>query len=215
MTENKNKSIPIRVIKRLPIYHRYLDTLELNGIERISSRELAGKLGLTSSQIRQDLSHFGTFGQRGYGYDVSNLKNAIGKILGLDNKFSIVLVGAGNLGKAIANYPGFKKRGFYLKGVFDVNLELIGTDIDGLTVLHIDFLTDLLAKQNIDIGVIATPPEVAADLARVLIKGGVKGIWNFAPVNLNLGKGAIVENVHISESLLTLSFRIKEQYLNN
>lgn len=210
--KKKERAIPVSVIKRLPIYYRYLTMLLSREVERISSRELAAKLGVTASQIRQDLSHFGNFGQRGYGYRVKELQKTIGEILGLNNNMQLVLVGAGNLGRAIVNYPNFSKRGFYFKAIFDNNEEVIGEFIGGIKVLHLDDLAGYLEENEIDIGVIATPPEAAVEIAHQLVRGGVKGIWNFAPVSLNLDKEVIVENVHISESLLTLSFRIKEKY---
>jgi redox-sensing transcriptional repressor len=210
--EDKINGIPISVIKRLPVYYHYLSLLITREVEKISSRELAKKLGTTASQIRQDLSHFGNFGQRGYGYRVEELHQVIGKILGLDSTMNLVLVGAGNLGRALANYPNFKKRGFIIRGIFDNNRKIIGEVIAGCKVLPVETLADFLNDNSIDIGIIAIPPENANDIARILVDGGVKGIWNFAPVNLNPGKGVLVENVHISESLMTLSFRIRDKF---
>ncbi|MTI59659.1 MAG: redox-sensing transcriptional repressor Rex [Firmicutes bacterium] len=212
MSKKKEKPIAVSVIKRLPVYYRFLTTLHSKGVERISSSELAEKLGVTASQIRQDLSQFGNFGQRGYGYRVANLKEAIAKILGLDNQMEMVLAGAGNLGKAIINYPNFKRRGFYIKGIFDVNPELIGQEVAGLLVQDISLLADFLTKNRIDIGIITTPPESAVDVANIFVRGGIRGIWNFAPVSLNYSGKVLVENVHISESLLTLSYMIDEKF---
>lgn len=203
-----DRPIPLSVAKRLPVYYRYLTGLMQREIERISSQELADKLGVTASQIRQDLSHFGSFGRRGYGYRVKELQESIAYILGINRTKNMVLVGAGNLGRAIANYSSFREKGFFIKAVFDNDLEKIGTVLADCEIKSIDLLEEYLYSNNIDIGIIAIPVENAAAIVEIFEKGGVKGIWNFAPISINSRSNIIVENVHISESLLTLSYRI-------
>lgn len=201
--------IPFATIRRLPVYYRYLENLSKREVERISSRELAAKIGSNPSQIRQDLSWFGNFGQEGYGYRVDELLRAIGRILGLDQKTEMVLVGAGHLGRAIANYPGFRQRGFFIKAIFDNAPEVIGEIVGGVYVQDVRELEQYLLENPVKIGIITTPKEAAQEIADILVKGGVKGIWNFAPVSLKTPDGVAVENVHISESLMALSFRIQ------
>ncbi|MFP4016538.1 MAG: redox-sensing transcriptional repressor Rex [Halanaerobiales bacterium] len=203
------KGIPISVIKRLPIYYRYLGKIAASGIEKISSKQLAEKLGVTASQIRHDLNYFGSFGERGYGYHVKDLKKVIGEILGTNNKMNMVLVGAGNLGNAIANYPNFIKRGFIIKAVFDSDPDKTGKKLAGCRIGDISYLEEYLEDNSIDIGILAIPAEEALYIARIFEKSNVKGLWNFAPVSLNL-ESTLVENVHISESLMTLAYQIKE-----
>jgi len=212
--DKKEKAIPISVIKRLPIYHRYLNILINRDVENISSKLLAEKLGVTASQIRQDLSHFGTFGQRGYGYRVSDLAKAIGEILGVNNKLNMVLIGAGNLGSAIINYPNFSKRGFLITAIFDNDPKKIGKKIANCTVLNIDTLRVYLESHTIDIGILAIPAEDTHEIVKIFEECKIKGVWNFAPVSLNM-ENVLVENVHISESLMTLAYQIKEKYKNN
>ncbi|ERJ12682.1 redox-sensing transcriptional repressor Rex [Haloplasma contractile] len=214
MSERKSKKvkgIPIAVIGRLPIYYQYLTQLCERNIERISSKELSNKLHFTDSQIRQDLNSFGSFGTRGFGYHVKDLKKTIEEILGINSKTSMVLVGAGNIGKAIAYYERYEKRGFYIKAIFDQKDELIHTTINGITVLDIESLPYFLKEHKIDIGILAIPPEDAPKVAQILSDGGVKGIWNFSLSHLYLENETIVEHVNITESLLALSYRIKEQ----
>ncbi|MFW6257106.1 MAG: redox-sensing transcriptional repressor Rex [Bacillota bacterium] len=207
----KRGPIPIRVINRLPVYHRSLSNLLDRGVERISSARLGEKLGLTSSQIRQDFNCFGSFGRRGYGYNIQKLHDEIGKILGINEGMKMVLIGAGNLGKAIANYPKFSQRGFVIKAIFEKDSELVGNKINGIPVYDVEKLDVFLNKCDIDIGIIATPPGPAKQLAKVLIDKGVKGIWNFAPTTFDFNNNVVIENVHISESLFSLSCRIKEE----
>lgn len=208
--KKKNKEIPLAVIKRLPVYHRYLNELSRREVERISSQELAARIGITASQLRQDLSWFGSFGQQGYGYRVADLLREIGRILGLNHNTKMVLVGAGNLGRAIAAYPNLGKRGFQITAIFDSSTEIIGKTVAGVTVRDIKEMSGYLKENQIQIGVITTPSIVAQELAELLVQGGIKGIWNFAPVALEVPADVVVEHVHISESLLTLSFRLKQ-----
>lgn len=200
-----NKNISMAVIRRLPKYHRYLGDLLDRDIQRISSKELSDIIGFTASQIRQDLNNFGGFGQQGYGYNVEALHTEIGKILGLDRPYNAVLVGAGNLGQAIANYAGFRKAGFEIKALFDANPRMIGLKIREFEVLDSDTLEDFIKNNNIDIAVLCIPKNGAQEVINRVVKAGIKGVWNFAPLDLEVPKGVIVENVNLTESLFTLS----------
>ena len=199
-----SKNISMAVIRRLPKYYRYLGDLLSKDIQRISSKELSDIIGFTASQIRQDLNNFGGFGQQGYGYNIEDLHNEIGKILGLNKSYNAVLVGAGNLGQAIANYTGFKNAGFEIKALLDANPKLIGLNIRDFEILDSDILEEYIKENNIDIGILCVPKNGAQQLADRLVGAGVKGIWNFAPVDLNVSKDVIVENVNLTESLFTL-----------
>ncbi|WP_291634980.1 redox-sensing transcriptional repressor Rex [Clostridium sp.] len=199
------KNISMAVIRRLPKYHRYLRELLKNDVDRISSKELGEKIGFTASQIRQDLNCFGDFGQQGYGYNVKELLNEISGILGLSREYKIIIVGAGNIGQAIANHTYFERLSFNLVGIFDVNPKLIGLKIRDVEVIDLDKLECFLKVTPIDIGVICVPKNSAQLVSDMMVKNGVKGIWNFAPVDLQVPEEIIVENVHLSESLLTLS----------
>jgi len=202
---DRKKNISMAVIKRLPKYHRYLRELLKNDVDRISSKELGEKIGFTASQIRQDLNCFGDFGQQGYGYNVKELLNEISGILGLTKEYKMIIIGAGNIGQAIANYTRFEKLAFNLAGIFDVNPKLIGLRIRDVEVKDIDELVEFLKATSVDIGVICVSKNNAQTVADMLVSNGVKGIWNFAPVDLEVPEEIIVENVHLSESLLTLS----------
>ncbi|MBZ9685167.1 redox-sensing transcriptional repressor Rex [Clostridium estertheticum] len=201
----RKKNISMAVIKRLPKYHRYLRELLKNDVDRISSKELGEKIGFTASQIRQDLNCFGDFGQQGYGYNVKELLNEISGILGLSKEYKMIIIGAGNIGQAIANYTRFEKLAFNLVGIFDINPKLIGLKIRDVEVSDIDKLVEFLKSTPIDIGVICVSKNNAQVVADMMVTNGVKGIWNFAPVDLEVSEEIIVENVHLSESLLTLS----------
>jgi redox-sensing transcriptional repressor len=201
----RKKNISMAVIRRLHKYHRYLRELLTNDVDRISSKELGEKIGFTASQIRQDLNCFGDFGQQGYGYNVKELLNEISGILGLSKEYNMIIIGAGNIGQAIANYTRFEKLSFNLVGIFDVNPKLIGLRIRDVEVIDIDKLADFLKDTPVDIGVIAVSKNNAQAVSEVIVANGVKGIWNFAPVDLEVPEEVIVENVHLSESLLTLS----------
>lgn len=194
------------VIRRLPKYHRYLYDLMRNDVDRISSKELSEKIGFTASQIRQDLNNFGDFGQQGYGYNVRDLYQEISSILGLKGEYNIVIVGAGNIGQAVANYAKFQKLGFTLRGIFDVNPKLIGLKIQDVRIHDIDELEEFLKETKIDLGVICVPKSNAQGVCDILVNNGVKGIWNFAPVDLLTSNDVVIENVHLSESLLTLTY---------
>ncbi|HYE11089.1 MAG TPA: redox-sensing transcriptional repressor Rex [Patescibacteria group bacterium] len=208
-------NISMAVVRRLPKYYRYLGELLNNDIKRVSSQELSKITGFTASQIRQDLNCFGGFGQQGYGYNAEELHKEIGKILGLDRQYRTVIVGAGNLGHAIANYSSFDKSGFKTWGVFDVNEKVIGEKVSNVVVMHSDKLEGFVKENDIAIGIICTPKAYAQDAADLLVKGGVKGIWNFAPADLKVPDDIIVENVNLSESLFTVSYLLKEREETN
>ena len=205
--------ISMAVIRRMPKYRRYLSELLNNDIDRISSKELSEKMGFTASQIRQDLNCFGDFGQQGYGYNVRELYNEINKILGLTATYTTIIVGAGNIGQAIANYSSFPKLGFIQKAIFDKNPKLAGLKIRDVEIQDVDNLSNFLENNKIDIGILCIPKEQAQSVADVLTSNGIKAIWNFAPVDLNVPNDVVVENVHLSESLLTLSYRLNETKL--
>jgi len=198
------------VVRRLPKYHRYLGELMEKDIKRISSYELSKLTGFTASQIRQDFNNFGGFGQQGYGYNVEELYNQLGNILGLDKGYNTIIIGAGNLGQAIANYRNFDNRGFRLVGIFEKNPRYMGLKIRDIPIMDIDELESFSKDQKVDIAVITTPKEAAQEIADKVVSLGVEAIWNFAPVDIKVPEGIVVENVHLSESLLALSFLIKE-----
>lgn len=206
-----NISISQAVIKRLPRYYRYLGELADEGVQRISSRELSELMHVTASQIRQDLNHFGGFGQQGYGYNVRNLYDEIGKILGLDKNHKLVVIGAGHLGQALSNYVNFERRGFHILGIFDSNPALIGKKIREVCVSPMEELEDFIKSREIDIAVLTIPKTSAVDVAKTLVKYNIKAIWNFAHVDLAVPDDVIVENVHLSESLMTLSYNLSRR----
>ena len=204
------KQISKAVIKRLPRYYRYLGELLEDNVERISSNDLSKKMRVTASQIRQDLNNFGGFGQQGYGYNVKYLYTEIGKILGLDIVHPMIIVGAGNLGQALANYVEFEKRGFKLVGIFDVNPVLEGIAVRGIEIQMISDLPFFMKESNIEIAILTLPKNKARDMAEILFENGIKAIWNFAHIDLDTPDDVIVENVHLSESLMTLSYNLSQ-----
>lgn len=204
----EEREISRAVIGRLPRYYRYLGELLDAGVERISSNDLSKKMNVTASQIRQDLNNFGGFGQQGYGYNVKYLYTEIGKILGLNREHNMIIIGAGNLGQALANYASFEKSGFHLKGLFDVNPRLEGVSIRGIPVRMMDDLKTFLKHNDIEIAALTIPKSKAVEVADLLIDSGIKGIWNFAHTDLNLPDDVIVESVHLSDSLMKLSYNI-------
>ena len=204
----ESRGISKAVIGRLPRYYRYLGELNEAGVERISSSDLSKKMHVTASQIRQDLNNFGGFGQQGYGYNVKYLRTEIGKILGLDQSHNMVIIGAGNLGQAIENYASFARNGFILKGIFDVNPELKGKVIRDVPIRMMDELETVLQEENIDIAALTIPKTKAVEVSDILVRNGIKAIWNFAHTDLNLPKDVIVESVHLSDSLMKLSYNI-------
>ena len=206
----QEKNISQVVISRLPRYFRYLGDLKDEGVERISSGELSKRMNVTASHIRQDFNHFGGFGQQGYGYNVNYLYEEIGKILGLDKKHNLIIVGAGNLGQALANYMNFEKRGFFVKGIFDCKDDIIGMKVRGMEVMHTSKLSEFIKGNNIDIAVLTLPKQGATEIAKILVECNISGIWNFAHVDLDVPESIHVENVHLSDSLMKLSFKIHD-----
>ena len=204
----ENREISKAVITRLPRYYRYLGELLESGVERISSNELSTRMKVTASQIRQDLNNFGGFGQQGYGYNVKYLYTEIGKILGIDRQHNLIIIGAGNLGQAIANYANFEKRGFMIKGMFDINPRLIGLVVRGIEIRGVDDLEQFIKDNDVQMAALTIPKTKAIDVAKDLVEDGVRAIWNFAHTDLNLPDHVIVENVHLSESLMRLSYNI-------
>lgn len=202
-----DKKISVVVIKRLPRYYRYLGDLLNMGIVRISSKELSEKMNITASQIRQDLNNFGGFGQRGYGYNVEFLYNEIKRILGIGRSYKMIVVGAGNIGQALVNYIDFENNGFNIVGVFDVNPRLIGMTIRGIEVYDVDRMESFVKKNEIDIAILTIPKSQAKAMARKLADYGIKGIWNFSPMDLELPKSIAVENVHLTDGLMTLIYK--------
>ena len=209
----EEKGISQAVIGRLPRYFRYLGELKDEGVERISSQELSQLMKVTASQIRQDFNNFGGFGQQGYGYNVEFLYNEIGKILGLDKTHNLIIIGAGNLGQALGNYMNFERRGFILKGIFDKNPALLGKKVREIEVQPMEKVEEFVRENDIDIAVLTIPKTGAVAVAEILVANGIKAIWNFAHVDLNVPKGIQVENVHLSDSLMKLSYNL-ERYSN-
>ena len=207
----QEREISKAVIKRLPRYYRYLGELLEHKVERISSNELSDRMQVTASQIRQDLNNFGGFGQQGYGYNVKYLYTEIGKILGLDRSHNFIIIGAGNLGQALANYASFERSGFILKSLFDVNPRLEGVTIRGIPVRMVAELEDFLKNNDIEIAALTLPKSKAIEVADILVDNGVKGIWNFAHTDLSLPKDVVVENVHLSDTLMKLSYNLCQQ----
>lgn len=208
----KRSHVSSAVIRRLPRYYRHLDDLYRSGVERISSRALGKDLGLTASQIRQDLSSFGEFGQQGYGYNIKTLREEIAQILGMDQGHTAVILGVGNLGRALMANFHFSLNGFRLLAAFDVRPHAVGSSLAGVPILHIDQLEMFAASHPIHVGVLTVPKDAAAAAAERLVRLGVRGIWNFTNVELSLSNPAVVvENVHFSDSLLALSYMISEE----
>ncbi|QIB70401.1 redox-sensing transcriptional repressor Rex [Aminipila butyrica] len=208
----KGSKISNAVIKRLPRYRRYLNELHKKGVDKISSRELSDLIGYTASQIRQDLNNFGGFGQQGYGYNVEALYNEISSILGLDKEYKMVIVGAGNLGQAIANHTSYYKAGFVVYSLFEVNPKLIGIKINDIDVRDCEELVAYIEENKVDIGIICTTKDAAQEVADKMAFAGVKGIWNFAAVDLEMPESVAVENVHLSDGLHSLAYHINRNH---
>lgn len=206
------KKVSIAVIRRLPRYYRYLSDLLAMDITRISSKELSVRMGITASQIRQDLNCFGGFGQQGYGYNVESLYSEIGRILGVSNKFNTIIIGAGNMGQALANYVNFEKRGFQIIGVFDVNPKIIGKKINSLEVFSLESLESFIKSNRVDIAMLTVPYEHTPEVAERVARLGVKGLWNFSPMDLKLPYDVVIENVHLSDSLMVLGYKVVEKF---
>lgn len=211
----QEKEISQAVIRRMPRYYRYLGELLEDGVERISSNDLSKRMNVTASQIRQDLNNFGGFGQQGYGFNVKFLYEEIGKILGLNQKHNIIVIGAGNLGQALANYVKFEKLGFVITALFDVNPALEGVTVRGIKIHMLDELEDYCKDHVVDIAALTMPKEKADAIANRLVNLGIQAIWNFAHVDLDLiDKDVVVENVHLSDSLMQLSYNIVKNKQN-
>ena len=209
------KGISQAVIRRMPRYYRYLGDLLESGVERVSSSELSKLMNVTASQIRQDLNNFGGFGQQGYGYNVRFLHEEIGKILGLTETHNMIVIGAGNLGQAIANYGRFERLGFVIVALFDVNPKLIGKEVRGIQVYALDDLENFCRQHKVDIAALTMPKRSAENTAQRLVDLGVHAIWNFAHVDLDMqNDDVIVENVHLSDSLMQLSYNIAKNKNN-
>ncbi len=205
----KDKNVPEVVIKRLPRYYRYLGECLDQGITRISSGKLSEKMNVTASQIRQDFNYFGGFGQQGYGYNAEYLHNEIAQILGLKNGYKAIIIGAGHLGMALANHASFEKRGFQITALFDVDEKKIGTKINGKPVFHINEMEKYIKKYNISIAILALPKSEVSELSEKLAEYGIRGLLNFSSAEIKTSKHISVENVHMSDSLMTLSYKIK------
>lgn len=207
----KHEYISMPVIRRLPRYYRFLSDAFDKGITKISSKELAEKMGLTASQIRQDLNCFGGFGQQGYGYSIGHLRNEIGSILGLQNNFKTILIGAGNLGNAVASQLSFEKLGFNLIGIFDSSESLIGKKINDKEIIHIDYLETFCENNKPVMAILCIPKKSAKSVVDRLYSIGIRAFWNFSHYDLNLNYSEVtVENVHMSDSLMTLCYRINK-----
>ncbi|SDO60896.1 redox-sensing transcriptional repressor [Eubacterium maltosivorans] len=206
-----SKRVSMTVVKRLPKYYQYLTDLQDQHIEKISSKELAAMMGLTASQIRQDLNSFGAYGQQGYGYKVKELKEAIRKILGLDLQYNCIIIGSGNLGHAIVNYERFKEEGIHFKAMFDVDPDQIGKKVGDVTVYHMDDLDAFVAHHKIDICILSVPQKVGQETTDRVVELGIKAILNFVPLDLTVPDDVVVESVNITDSLFTLTYLINEE----
>lgn len=206
----EKKSVSMSVIKRLPRYYRFLGELKKNNITRISSKELSQRMGFTASQIRQDLNCFGGFGQQGYGYNVAELRSEIAHILGLDRIESAVLVGAGNLGRAITMHIDFEKYGYRLAGIFDSNLAMENIEISGLAIKHTSHLSEFCAENHPTMAILCIPRSGVQETVQQLYDLGVRAFWNFSHYDIHMNfPGVQVENVHLTDSLMTLSYIAK------
>lgn len=203
-----SKQISANVVARLPKYYRYLKELCENGVSRVSSKTISEALNLTASQVRQDLSNFGGFGQQGYGYDTEYLMNRIRDILGLAKSHTAIIIGGGRIGQALANYSGFSNENVEILAIFDVKTEHI-KNVSNVSVYNMSELSAYLKRQKVDIAIISVQKEQAQSVAKKVVENGVKAIWNFAPIDLNFGKSVVCENINMSESLMRLIFNSK------
>jgi len=207
---DSDKKISQAVIRRLPRYYRYLKDLYNEGVSRISSKELSKRMHVTASQIRQDLNCFGGFGQQGYGYSVEELFKEIESILGLDKRYKVILIGAGNIGSALAKYENLRNRGFDIISIFDKREDVVGRDLNGIIVQHIDQLPEFVKNNEVDIAILAVPHSETAKLAELVVSLGIKAIWNFSPMDLHFSEDVVIENVHLVDSLMVLGYNLKE-----
>ena len=208
---NTNKKVSMAVIRRLPRYYQYLNRLQKKGIQKISSTELARMMGLTASQIRQDLNSFGAYGQQGYGYNVVDLRFEIQNLLGLSENYNCIIVGAGHLGHAVSHYERFAREGIYITAMFDVDTELVGKNVGHLPVYHVDDMGKYVKKHKVDIAILCVPADVAQGISNLLVGCGVKAILNFSAFDLNVPEDIFVENINIIDSMFTLTYRIGEK----
>ncbi len=210
----KRERISKNVIRRLPMYLRRLDDLIYHDVERISSGELGRQMGLTPSQIRQDFSCFGEFGQQGFGYRVRELRDHVARILGMNERYSVIIIGVGNLGHALIENMNFNELGFSVTAAFDADQDKIGSDIAGIPVQSSETLAEWLSENPTDIAVLTVPRRASRDVAQTVADCGVKGIWNFTNVDLELNRPDVsVENIHFSDSLLTLSYAVTQSII--
>jgi len=207
----RNTKVSTAVIRRLPRYYRHLFELQQKGVERISSSALGKSMGLTASQIRQDLFCFGEFGQQGYGYKVESLREEIGDILGVNQGHTVVVLGAGNLGRALIENFKFNANGFQLLAAFDVNPRILHTAISGVPVIHADRLEEYLHQNPVSVGLLTVPMSAAQTMCDRLVRCGVNGIWNFTNYEISAPDSVVVESVHFSDSLLALSYMITQR----
>ncbi|MDR1939821.1 MAG: redox-sensing transcriptional repressor Rex [Clostridiales bacterium] len=207
--QNDAKKVSEAVIKRLPRYLRVFKDLIKRGVMNISSQKIAESMGVTASQVRQDFCSFGGFGQQGYGYDVKKMTDELSQILGLDKSYNMVIFGAGNIGRALANYRAFFDEGFVVKAMFDIAPQ--GGEINGIPVLHTDCFAEFASRNAVDIAVITTPKDKAEKIAELVTAAGIKNIWNFAPVELKGAEGVIIENISMSDSLYVLSYKLNNR----
>lgn len=205
-----SKKVSMTVVKRLPKYYQYLSDLQDKNIEKISSKELADMMGLTASQIRQDLNSFGAYGQQGYGYKVQELREAIKNILGLNNTYNCIIIGSGNLGRAISNYERFKREGIHIKAMFDADKGKVGSLVGELAIHDMDDLEDFVRDHDINICILSVPREVGQLTADRVCQLGIKAILNFVPLDLTVSEDVVVENVNITDSLFTLTYLLSE-----
>lgn len=197
------------VIRRMPKYYRQLQVLQAQGMERISSGKLAQIMRLNASQVRQDFNCFGGFGQQGYGYNVNTLLSEIKNILDINQIHKVVVAGAGNIGRALASFDSFDQNGFAITALFDVSDDMVGTEINGKPVLHISKMEEYVKENNITVGIIAARRSAAQELADRMVKAGIKGIWNFAPVDVTAT--VPVENIHMTDSLICLAYKMSHK----
>ena len=206
------KKVSNNVIRRLPRYIRLLDDLEQEGLTRVSSSELGERLGFTASQVRQDFSNFGEFGQQGYGYNIKMLRDQIAEVLGVNQGFTAILVGVGHIGRSLISNFCFSDWGFRLVGAFDTSENMIGKEVNGITVSSIDEIETFLSSHKVDAAVLTVPKEAAVKVAKRLTDCGINAIWNFTNVEIvEPDSSVLVENLHFSDSLLALSYYISEQ----
>jgi len=206
----ESRDISKAVIRRLPRYYRYLQNLKEDGVKRISSKDLSRIMRITASQVRQDLNCFGGFGQQGYGYNVESLYLEIAGILGIDQEYTAIVIGAGNIGKSVVQYKNFSKRGFNIIAIFDSDREMAGMEVGHLKVTDINELENFIKSEKVDIAILAVPRDVTREVAETVVGLGIKGIWNFSPMGLLVSdESVIVENVHLSDSLMVLGYKLR------